>query len=38
MPVEECQGQRSKNVMVMPDGPTPWSSARAQTLSRTQVD
>ena len=27
-------GQRSKNVMVMPDGPTPWSSARAQTLTR----
>ena len=26
-------GQRSKNVMVMPDGPTPRSSASAQTLT-----
>ena len=24
-------GQRSRNVKVMPDGPTHWSSARAQT-------
>ena len=26
-------GQRSKNVMVMPDGPAPRFSARAQTLT-----